>query len=262
MIKNSIPEIRAELLLNFLYPEMSNQWTSQNEGTFFRNYNSDLLTIDEEKMVALTARDSFMKLLPQGLITQETDLKGEDAAEKFKQLELKLRLLRETFKPIDTFRFRESLYVEHQMSSLLQGKLSYILNTYFGVDLDKIENPYVREAAILLPYVNRRRGDFGFIANLLRTLVKCEVNMTTGRYSHSDTTRSWLPMVRYDLVIPGLTPEQYQEKDKEIQPLRDFLCEWMIPFEVWCEIVIKEYDVPLQTDTRLTLGYNTEVGKS
>ena len=259
MIKNSLPEIRAELLLNYLYPEMFNQWTSQNEGTFFRNYNSDLLTIDEEKMVAQTARDSFIKLLPQGLLTQETDLKGEDAAEKFKQLELKLRLLRETFKPIDTHRFRESLYVEHQMDILLQGKLNYILNTYFGVDLDKIENPYVREAAILLPYVNRRRGDFGFIANLLRTLIKCEVNMTTGRYSHSDTTRSWLPMVRYDLVIPGLTPEEFQTKDKEIQPLREFLCEWLVPLEVWCQIVIKEYDVPPQTNTRLTLGYNTEV---
>lgn len=262
MNKNNIPEIRAELLLNYLYPEMFNQWTSQNEGLFFRNYNNDLLAIDEEKMVALTARDSFIKLFPQGLLTQEADLKGEDSAEKFKQLEQRIRFLRETFKPIDTFRFRESLYVEHQMSSLLQDKLSYILNTYFGVDLDKIENPYVREAAILLPYVNRRRGDFGFIANLLRALIKCEVNMITGRYSHSDTTRSWLPMVRYDLVIPGLTPEKYQEKDKEIQPLREFLCEWLIPFEVWCEIVIKEYDVPQQTDTRLTLGYNTEVGKS
>jgi len=69
-------------------------------------------------------------------------------------------------------------------------------------------------------------------------------------------------MVRYDLVIPGLTPEEFQEKDKEIQPLREFLCEWMIPLEVWCEIVIKEYDVPPQTDNRLTLGYNTEVSKS
>lgn len=261
MIKNNLPEIRAELLLNYLYPEASSQWTTQNEGSFFRNYNSDLLSIDEEKMVAQTARDSFIKLLPQGLLTQETDLKGEDAAEKFKQMELRLRLLRETFKPIDTFRFRESLYVEHQVDRLLQGKLSYILNTYFGVDLEKIENPYVREAAILLPYVNRRRGDFGFIANLLQTLFKCKVNMTTGRYSDSDTTRSWLPMVRYELVIPGLTPEEFQEKDKDVEPLREFLCEWMIPLEVWCQIVIKEYDVPPQTNTRLTLGYNTEVKK-
>jgi hypothetical protein len=69
-------------------------------------------------------------------------------------------------------------------------------------------------------------------------------------------------MVRYDLVIPGLTPEAFKTIDKEIEPLREFLCEWMIPFEVWCEIVIKEYDVPSQTDTRLTLGYNTELSKS
>ena len=160
---NNIPEIRAELLLNYLYPEAHSQWTAQNEGSFFRNYNSDLFSIDEEKMLAVIARDSFMRLLPQGLLTQEGDLKGE------------------------------SVYVEHQIDSLLQAKLTYILNTYFGVDLEKIENHYVREAAVLLPYVSRRRGDFGFIANLLQTLVKCKVQMSTGRYSHSDTTRSWLP---------------------------------------------------------------------
>ena len=258
---NNIPEIRAEMLLNYLYPEEFNHWTVQNEGSFFRNYNSDLLSIDEEKMVAQTARDSFIRLLPQGLLTQETDLKGEDSAEKFKKLQLRLRLLREAFKPIDTFHFRESIHLEHLIDELLQDKLSYILSTYFGVDLDKIENHYVREAASLLPYVNRHRGDFGFIANLLQTIIKCEVRMSTGRYSHSDTTRSWLPMVRYELVIPGLTPEEFQKMNKELEPLREFLCEWLVPAEVWCQIIIKEYDVPQQTNTRLTLGYNTEVSK-
>lgn len=263
MIKvNDIPEIRAEMLLNYLYPAAVNKWIAQNEGSFFRNYNSDLLAVDDEKMVAQTARDNFINLLPQGMLTQETDLKGEDAAEKFKQMELRLRLLRETFKPIDTLRFRESVYIEQQTDSLLQDKLAYILKTYFGVDFEKIENHYVREAAILLPYVSRRRGDFGFIANLLQTLVNCKVNMTIGRYSDSDTTRSWLPKVRYELIIPDLTPEQYQELNKDLEPLREFLCEWLIPLEVWCQIVIKEYDVPQQTNTRLTLGYNTEVSNS
>ena len=79
---NNIPEIRAEVLLNYLYPEVGDQWTVQNEGTFYRNYNSDLLTIDDEGLKAETARDSFIKLLPQGLITSDTDLKGEDSAEK------------------------------------------------------------------------------------------------------------------------------------------------------------------------------------
>ena len=43
---NYIPEIRAEFLLNYLYPEVGDQWIVQNEGTFYRNYNSDLLSID------------------------------------------------------------------------------------------------------------------------------------------------------------------------------------------------------------------------
>ena len=258
-IVNDLPEIRAELLLNYLYPEADRQWTVQNEGSFYRNYNSDLLAFNDERMEAQTARDSFMKLLPQGILTLDDDMKGEDAAEKFKQMELRLRLLRETFKPIDSFRFRDSLLIEHQVDSLLQNKLSYILNTYFGIDLEQIENQYVREAAMLLPYVSRRRGDFGFIANLLQTLFRCEVLTDTGRYSHTDDTRQWLPMVRYKLMISGLTPEEYREMDKEIEPLREFISEWFMPFEVWCQIVIKEYNVPQQTDTRLTLGYNTEV---
>ena len=258
-IVNDLPEIRAELLLNYLYPEADRQWTAQNEGSFYRNYNSDLLAFNDERMEAQTARDSFLKLLPQGVLTLDDDMKGEDAAEKFKQTELRLRLLRETFKPIDSFRFRDSLYLESQADSLLQNKLPYILNTYFGVDLTEIENPYVREAALLLPYVSRRRGDFGFLANLLQVLMKCDVHMTTGRYSHTDTTQQWLPMVRYELLIPGLSSEEYCQKIKDLEPLREFICEWFIPCEVWCEMVIREHGVPQQTDTRLTLGYNSEV---
>lgn len=257
---NNIPEIKAELLLNYLYPEAVSQWSVQNEGIFYRNYNSDLLSINKEKMEAQTARDSFIKLLPQGIYTQDTDLKGEDAAEKFKQLQKKLRLLRETFKPIDTLHFRDSLYIEQQVDKLLQDKLPYILNNYFGIDLSHIENRYVREAALLLPFVSRRRGDFGFISNLLRVLFKCHVVMTTGRYSHTDTTRQWLPMVRYELQIPGLSAEEYRKQNEELEPLRQFLQEWFIPVEVWCQIDIKEkLQEPGMTNTRLILGYNTEL---
>ena len=183
-IVNDLPEIRAELLLNYLYPEAGSKWIAQNEGSFYRNYNSDLLAFNDERMEVQTARDSFIKLLPQGVLTLDDDMKGEDKAEKFKQLELRIRLLRETFKPIDTFHFRDSLFIEHQVDRLLQDKVSYILNTYFGIDLEQIENPYVREAAMLLPYVSRYRGDFGVIANLLQTLFKCEVLTNISRYSH------------------------------------------------------------------------------
>ena len=138
---NPIPDISAEMLLNYLYPEAGTRWIAQNEGTFYRNYSSDVLSVDDEKMEVQTSRDSFISLLPQGLLTLSTDLKGEGAAERFKQMERRLRLLHEAFKPIDTFRFRDSLYLESQADSLLQNKLPYILKTYFGVDLAEIENP-------------------------------------------------------------------------------------------------------------------------
>ena len=257
--KNDIPEISAEVLLNYLYPEMGNKWIVQNEGTFYRNYNSDVLAIDDERMEVETARDSFINLLPQGLITDEADLRGKGAAQKFKSLQQRLRLLRETFKPIDTLHFRDSMYIEQQVDSLLQNKLTYILSTYFGVNPEEIENPYVREAIVLLPYVNEHRGDMGFVKDMLNVIVKCDVNMTIGRYSHSDSTKRWLPKVRYELLIPNMSPEEYRTKTAELQPLRDFICEWFMPVEVWCQIDIKEHHVELQTNTRLTLGYNTEL---
>ncbi len=256
---NAIPDISAELLLNYLYPESGARWIAQNEGTFYRNYNCDVLAVDDEKMEVETSRDSFISLLPQGLLTLDSDLKGEDSAERFKKLKRRLRLLHEAFKPIDTFRFRDSLYIESQADSLLQSKLPYILSTYFGVDLSQIENSFVRETALLLPYVSHRRGDFSFLANLLRVLFKCDVNMTKGRYSHTDTTRHWLPMIRYELLIPGLSAEEYRQKTDALEPLREFLSEWFVPIEVWCEIVIREHGVQQQTNTRLTLGYNTEL---
>ena len=256
---NNIPEISAELLLNYLYPEAGTRWITQNEGTFYRNYNEDVLAVDDERMVVETSRDSFVGLLPQGLLTLDTDLKGEDAAERFKEMQRRMRLLREAFKPVDTFRFRDSLYMEKEADSLLQGKLEYIVSTYFGVDLNGIGNPYVREAALMLPYVSHRRGDFGFLACLLRVLFRCDVKMTKGRYSHTDTTRAWLPMIRYELEIPGLEAEEYRGMTEALAPLREFLCEWFVPVEVWCEIAIREHGVHQQTNTRLTLGYNTEL---
>ena len=257
---NTIPEIKAELLLNNLYPEAGSQWSVQNEGIFYRNYNSDLLSIDEEKMEAQTARDSYIKLLPQGMLTRETDLKGEDSSEKFKQLQRRLRFLRETFKPIDSLHFRDSLYIEQQTDKLLQDKIPYILENYFGIDLNQIENHYVREAALLLPFVSRRRGDFGFIASLLRVLFKCKVVMTSGRYSHTDNTKNWLPMIRYELQIPGLSAEEYRKMDTDLEPLREFLQEWFLHVEVWCKIDIKEkLQEPGMTNTRLILDYNTEL---
>ena len=131
------------MLLNYLYPEVDKKWIAHGEGSFYRNYNSDLFDYDDETMEAWMARDTFLSLLPQGVINNDNDLKGEDAAEKFKKIQRRIRLLNEAFLPIDTNAFRQRLIVERQVSELLQNKLTYVLKEYFGIDLDALESPLV-----------------------------------------------------------------------------------------------------------------------
>lgn len=260
-IDRNISEIRAEVLLNYLYPEMEERWVAHADGAFYRNYSADAMEVDEERGVVRLSRDGFLKLLPQGLLTGTDELKGEDASEKYKKLERRQHLLHEAFLPIDTFFFQKRLAMERQTSELLNEKLEYLLKTYFDYDLSEERNPLVREAAVLLPYVCRYRGDLGFVSNLLGTLMNCEVRMHKGRYSQSDTTVSWLPSIRYELLIPDLTSAAYRERCATLQPLVDFLNEWMIPFDVHCEVVIKEHDAYLSVGDRLTLNYNTELNQ-
>lgn len=58
-IKRNLSQIRAEVLLNYLYPEMEDQWIAINKGTFYRNYNQDALAIEEKEGKAILARDGF-----------------------------------------------------------------------------------------------------------------------------------------------------------------------------------------------------------
>ena len=257
--RNTIPDASAEMLLNYLYPEVDRKWIAHGEGAFYRNYNSDLMEVDSETMEAWMARDTFLNLLPQGVINNDNDLKGENAAEKFKKIQRRIRLLNEAFLPIDTNAFRQRLFVEQQVSELLQNKLSYVLKEYFGIDVDQVESPLVKEAALMLPYVSRSRGDFALVGELLGALFHCKVKTVMGRYSHTDSTRRWLPRVRYELLISGLSPEEFRARNVELEPLREFICEWFIPFEVMCEILIKEHHSEQQVNTRLTLDYNTEL---
>lgn len=259
--KNKIPDIRAEVLLNYLYPEMAKEWIARGEGVFYRNYNSDLLEIDDESKEIMMSRDGFLKLLPQGVLTEQTSIKGDTPIEQYKRTQRRMRLLKEAFLPIDTVHFQQSLLIEAQISELLQIKLSYVLQTYFGVDIENEPSRLVKEAAILLPYVNKLRGNFDVVASILGSLMHCEVQQIVGRYSETDTTRRWLPSIKFELLIPDLTPEGYKELDNELEPLRTFIKEWFIPVEIHCSIVIKEHQEMRKPTTKLVLDYNTELKK-
>ena len=101
-INRDLSEIKAEVLLNYLYPEMEERWVVHYEGAFFRNYNGDPLSIDETTGEVRLSRDGFLRLLPQGLLTYDDELKGEDTVEKYKKMEERQRLLHEAFLPFAT----------------------------------------------------------------------------------------------------------------------------------------------------------------
>lgn len=246
------------MLLNYFYPELENQWTVDNKGSFYRNYNHDILAAYEGENRVDLSRDGFLKLLPEGLYSDESELKGKDVAEKFREVERRRHLLAEAFLPFDTFAFRRQLQVERLLSEMLNDKLEYLLRRFFDIDLSAEENPYVRELAVLLPFVKHWRGNFGMLRNLLASLFKCEVEMIHGIYSHVDTSKCRVPLVRYNLLIDNLDGAGYRELYAYLPALTDFLAEWFIPMEMVCQIQIKEYGRPQRLNERLVLNYNTE----
>lgn len=258
-IGEQIPEIGAEMLLNYLYPELEERWIARHEGTFYRNYNRDVLSLEPGEASVSLSRDGFLALLPQGLLSPEEELKKKDRQDRHKAVEERLKLLSEAFLPIDTLRFRRQLTAERQVSELLDGKLEYILKNYFGYDLAAEQNPYVREFAVLLPCIRQRRGDFGLIRSLLSAIFRCEVRFVERRYSESDSTRAWLPVARYELLLPGLSAGEVQALYRDLEPLSAFLGEWFMPMEVRLEIVVRQHGAPQGLEKDLTLDYNTEI---
>ena len=255
----NIPEIGAEMLLNYLYPELENFWKVRNEGTFYRNYNNDALSINEDTKEISLARDGLLKFLPSGLISPEDELRKGDKKEKHKEIEKRKKILTESFVPIDTVIFRRKLKAEREISRLLSDKIDYILKTYFDFDIAKEENENVKELAMLLPYIRSRRGDFGLVKNLLKSLFHCDVNLFTGRYSETDDTQKWIPLIRYELIIENLNNPKFNALSKGLARVREFISEWFIPAEMRCEVLIKDHRQLNRLDSKLTLDYNTQI---
>ncbi len=254
-------EISAEMLLGYLYPELSERWVVHAEGTFYRTYNEDVMSVNTGTGELHLSRDGFLHLLPDTLISDVDELKGNRGMENYEAVRKRKKLLAEAFVPLDTFAFRNRLHIEQEVSKLLIQKLAFILKKYFCVDLDSLTNPYVREAATLLPFISQRRGDLQFVKLLLKQLCDCEVEMDLShRYSDSDSTLAWLPMVRFNLLIGDMNQQEYLEATQQLQPLADFLIEWFIPIDMKARISIRQHGIRQNTNNKtLVLDYNTEL---
>ena len=256
---SDLNEISAEVLLNYLYPELEDRWKVRPAGTFYRNYNNDTLSVEPDEESVELARDGFLHLLPQGFISEENELREGDKKETFKKIEFRKRLLEEAFMPVDSVAFRRKLRIEREISQLLKDKLNFILKKYFNFEIEKESNAQIRELAVLLPYIRRWRGDLKILCKILQDIFKFEVRLYTGRWSATDSTRQWIPAVRIELIIPSLNSDEYKKLNEEIKPFVDFVKEWFIPVETHFEMYIKEFDIEPVINKNLTLDYNTEL---
>lgn len=251
-------EISAELLLGSLYPELQNKWTVHCKGTFYRNYNDDVMSVNPDTAEVSLSRDGILRMLPDTLVSDVNELRGKHGMENYEATCRRRELLCEAFVPFDTVGFRMRLDIERKISELLEAKLDYVLRTYFGIDLDKEDNPYIRETAMLLPYVTHRRGNLQYVKLLLSTIFGCEVKADMShRYSDTDSTRAWMPMVRYDILKEGMSAEQYRQETALLQPLARFIEEWFLPFDVCSRISFRQQGIHPKTGSSLILGYNS-----
>lgn len=238
------------MLLNYLYPERMEQWTVNTRGTFYRNYNRDSMDIDLQQNNVQLARDGLMRLLPEGIFSNERSKQKESR----EQEKWRLQLVREAFMPLDTFTFRTDLKLEHEVDEILMDGWDFVVRKVFGYSTANTE------IAGLLPLIRNRKGDLQFIQALLATLCQCHVTMDfSHRYSHSDSTRRWVPLARYELLIPDLSAQEYLTLNDKLQPLRDFIQEWLVPFDVKCDIVIKHHGQEQEPGEKLILDYNSEL---
>lgn len=245
-----VSEINAELLLQQLYPDMERSWTAKHKGVFYRNYTADAIHIYQNENLVELARDSILKQLPKEMLSAENELDSVDANGKkvrkswktrHQEIHERLHLLYEAFSPFDSFRFSRTMEMERHTQEILEMKLQYILKYCFDFDLEAEQNDLVREAAVLLPYVSKMRGIPALLARILEILTGYRVTMQQSTFSHRDTTRAWIPWLRFSVIVPGLeTEEDYMLKEAELRPVMDFLLEHLAPADMLCEIDIKD----------------------
>lgn len=255
-------EISAEMQLGYSYPDNDSNWIVQSKGTFYRNYQSDVMSLDEQTNVVELARDGFLHLLPQGVITNDYDLNTDNPYQKkavWNELQARKRRLDAAFQPVDTMRFRNRMLVEKNISEAVRDKQAIIMKEVYGINVEDYPNPFIKQMMHILPRVRQYRGDLESIRNFLSSCTDSEVELVRKRYSDTDTSRQWIVQVIYNIYIDNLSSVEYQEMTEKVDQIEDFLREWLIPIEVKLKVKIKMRTKTRTIGSSFILDYNIQL---
>lgn len=259
--------IKAEVLLNYLYPERQDDWIVEQKGAFFRNYQNDLLKIDLENNKLSLSRDNFIKLLPENVLfgkgSMNSRARKSRREKQVKEDRENYENLSVLFSAIDTFRFRDSLEYEAYFSSLSESRVAILLKEIYGYDYEGEQNRYIKRMSHLLLRSDKLKGNMEMIREFLEALLSeemsCVVEKDLGEYRGNDRIGCFLSEVTYHVIIPGLDMDSYRVLKQELTPLFDFIKEWFVPVGLETRFIISDNKDNDALSTRSILGYNTRI---
>ncbi len=253
--------IRAEFLLNYLYQEDSSSWVVKHMGRFYRNYQGDVISIDEEQRRVELSRDNFIRLLPEGLFNRA--LYGGRQKDSVQEDRKEMDRLCEVFTVVDNVRFQGKLSYESYFADLHRYKVPFLLKFIYGYDLAIQDDEYVRRVAHLILHRDIIKGDLPLIKEILSLLLECEVSLERGQYYENRWAQCVVPQAIYRLEFADLTSDRYLDLQQRLNPLFDFMREWFLPIDLMVEFRIVDFaNKAPSTDappSGVILGYNTKI---
>jgi len=245
--------IKAETWLTVHYP-FQKEWIVRQKGIFSRNYAEDLRSCHPDEPSVELSRDGMYEILPNALFFTGRELLGKDDSDfGWTERILKQRLdrIKTVMLPFDSSFFNHSLELEKTVNETLTDKTSIVLETFFGYDISKDSNPYIRKMAPLVAQAARLRGDYGTLCKAISCILGYKTNYKRLRNR-----------VRFIVNRPDLERTAFLDYLQELEPFFRFVEEWFVPFELQCEFKVRDYqrDDRFEGSNKLLLDYNATLG--
>ena len=295
---NRTPDIpsglNAEILAALLSEYAGNDYTIKHEGTFYRNYQEDVLGVNHKSKTISVSRDSLYHLLPQALfhrIDLFRGITGKDFQDKFKdkweEQKKEKEVAQGLFIPFDNAIF--ALKSDFQITLNKRLSQNSFLTDFIFDEFEKMEdikNQYIQQLLLFLPYTESFRGNKSKLKLILHWIlgddIQFETHCYTKSYNNDDSNEysctlegtssgdlfcnneyddsCFLFLVKMQQDIEKIDNEIFMQ-EQELEEFRVFFHHYFMPIFEEFEIHLGDFrKKPIMDDiSPVFLGYNTQI---
>ena len=254
-----IGDLKAETWLNVCFPGEIPEQVVTN-GIFYSNYCEDLLEVETMEGRAhriKLSRDGLFHLLPEALFFNDNRL--QDPKLKAMPVKAEKERVMTFFEPFDLAYFQVGLGLDQTTSQLEACTVNSLVKEIYDVDVQSIQNPFVRQMAPFLLQASTIRGDFPLIGKLMASIIgfHTEIKPVVRKLEQPDEPQKEMCVARVLFYIPDLSNSEYARRYEELGEFVNFVADWFFPFNQAFEYAIKDNTHPFVLDGTMTLDYNT-----